>query len=262
MGFKLPRMIKYFPHDYFARNDIKCQALISDFGYEGYGLYVAIYEILHEQGGKIKKFPKLYEGLAFQLKVENEPFIKLIEALIKQYELLAQDDNYIWSNRVLKNLDEIKKKFELKSKAGRLGGLKSGNIKQKQSNDKAVLKQRLSKGEAKSTKYKYKYKYKNNILQSKDCEVFKSEDYFNTLIADNKKHVSLIGKYFKKRSLQFPNKKTAQKELKRWLKDAEYLSNYKTEEVERAYEYVSTQFPDKWNLSTMRKYIADPRIWN
>lgn len=123
-------MKNYFPHDYNARNDPKCSALINDFGYTGYGLYIAIIEIIHEQGGKIKKFPKLYDGLAFELKIEKEVFTKQIEAMLQQYELLLQDENYIWSNRILKNLENIKIKHEAKVNAGRIGGLKSGNIRQ------------------------------------------------------------------------------------------------------------------------------------
>ena len=46
--------------------------------------------------------------------------------MLHDYELLTQDDNFIWSNRVLRNIQEREAKFEAKSEAGRLGGIKSG----------------------------------------------------------------------------------------------------------------------------------------
>jgi len=146
----------YFPHDYNAKNDPKCQALINDFNYEGYGLYWRIIEIMHEQGGKIKKFPKLYDGLAYQFNIKKELLVKLIEAMLHEYELLLQDENYIWSNRVLRNIEERKQKYLLRSEAGRLGGLKSGKIRSK---TKQWLKQNeavVEANEAKERKRKEK----------------------------------------------------------------------------------------------------------
>jgi hypothetical protein len=122
----------YFQHDYNAHNDPKCSALINDYGMEGYGLYWAIVEILHGQGGKIKKFPKLYDGLAFGLFIKKEKLKDIIEALLHEYELLLEDEKYIWSERVIINLENRKKKNEQKSEAGRIGGLKSGVTRKNQ----------------------------------------------------------------------------------------------------------------------------------
>lgn len=122
----------YFPHDSNAHRDPKCSALINDFGVKGYGLYWAIIEILHEQReGKLEKFPKLYEGLAFQLKITKEELIKLLEALLQDYKLLEADEKHIWSNRVLRNLEERKVKYQIKVEAGRIGGVKSGESRRK-----------------------------------------------------------------------------------------------------------------------------------
>ena len=38
----------YFSHDANARNDIKIKAMMSRYGYEGYGMYWAIVEMLRE----------------------------------------------------------------------------------------------------------------------------------------------------------------------------------------------------------------------
>lgn len=117
----------YFSHDSNASSDPKCSALIHDFGMAGYGLYWAIIEILHQQkGGKLEKFPKLFDGLAHQLMVQKEQLMKQIEAMLHEYFLLHEDEKYIWSDRVLRNLDEKEEKRQIKVEAGRIGGIKSG----------------------------------------------------------------------------------------------------------------------------------------
>ena len=116
----------YFPHDQNSMNDPKCAALIKEMGLEGYGFFWAVTEILHEQGGKIEKFPKLFEGLAARMNTNIETVTKQIEALLNGYNLLKQDEKFIWSERVLRNLDERKEKYQKRASAGRLGGIESG----------------------------------------------------------------------------------------------------------------------------------------
>lgn len=131
----------YFSHDYNAHADPKCAALIQDFGMEGYGLYWAIIETLYEQGGKMKKFPKLYDGLAHHLKIEKTKLTKQIEAMLHEYELLVEDGKYLWSDRVLRNLKQREAKNEAKKIAGQKGGLISGKNRTLRSKSKQHFKQ-------------------------------------------------------------------------------------------------------------------------
>jgi len=126
----------YFPHDSNAIHDPKCAALINDHGMTGYGFYWMLIEVMHEQGGKIEKFPKLYDGLSHDFHCEKELAVKLIEALLNDYNLLQQDDKHIWSDRVLRNIGERKMKYDAKVEAGRLGGIKSGLTRSLQSKSK------------------------------------------------------------------------------------------------------------------------------
>lgn len=155
----------YFPHDYHAIKDPKCSALIKDFGMTGYGLYWCIIEIMHEQGGKLKKFPKLIEGIAFELRVETKQLQKQIEAMIQEYNLLQEDDNFIWSNRVLKNLEERQKKYLIKAEAGRLGGIKSGKSRRIMKQNEAVLEaNELKERKGKERKGKERKGNKNKVF--------------------------------------------------------------------------------------------------
>ena len=139
----------YFPHDSNASHDPKCAALIKEQGMFGYGIYWVLVEILHEQGGKIEKFPKLLDGLAYELKIEKEVIAKQIEALINDYKLLKENEKYIWSDRVIKNLKKRHAKYTIKSQAGRVGGLRSG-----ESRKKKLLEAELEANEQKERKGK------------------------------------------------------------------------------------------------------------
>jgi hypothetical protein len=176
----------YFQHDYHARKDPKCQALISEYGITAYGMYWSLIEIMHEQGGKIKKFPRLYEGLAFEFGIEKELLVKQIEAMLHDFELLVQDDDYIWSERVLFNLKEREAKKMLRVEAGKLGGIKSGVSRLNRSKSKQCLKQNEA-NEAKERKGK-EIKEKNiKTFLSDSVEVGLSELLFQKIISRNPK---------------------------------------------------------------------------
>ena len=155
----------YFQHDYNAHKDPKCSALINDLGTEGYGVYWALIEILHEQGGKLKKFPKLWDGIAFELRVEKDKLVKQIEAMVRDYELLVEDDNFIWSERVLRNFEERNNKYNLKAEAGRIGGIKSGISRKIMKQNEALLEanelNKIKENKIKENKIK-----ENNIIES------------------------------------------------------------------------------------------------
>ncbi len=155
----------YFSHDSNAHKDPKCSALINDWGYTGYGIYWAIIELLHEQGGKIKKFPKLINGLAFQFQVEIKYFKNLLEALLHDYELLKEDANFVWSNRVIRNLEKRMAKRQAKVDAGRIGGIKSGISRNKTLQDEAPLKaERSKRTKVKESKVKESNIYSDHVL--------------------------------------------------------------------------------------------------
>lgn len=151
----------YFPHDYHARYDPKICALIKDYGMEGYGLWWCIVEILHEQEGKIKKFPKMYEWLSHELKQNEALLEQIISSLICDYELLQQDKNYLWSDRVLNNIEFLRLKSLQRSVAGTLGGIKSGIKRSK-------MKQGLKQNEANEA----------NKIKGKDINTLEATSFF------------------------------------------------------------------------------------
>ncbi len=150
----------YFPHDSNASQDPKCSALLKDFGFRGYGIYWALIELLHEQGGRFTKFPKLLEGLAYTLTLPIKELETIITALINDYQLLKEDENYIWSDRVIRNLEKRNAKRQDKVDAGRKGGIISAMTRHKD-----LLEAPLKQNEPKESKVKEsKVKLKSDLL--------------------------------------------------------------------------------------------------
>jgi hypothetical protein len=154
----------YFQHDYNAHKDPRCGALLADYGAEGYGLYWALVEIMHQEGGRIEKFPKLFKGLAYQLSVGEEKLTEIVTAMIFDYQLFVEDDEHIWSERVLLNFEIRDEKKRKKVEAGRLGGVRSGISRSKPKQTEAPL-QKIEANEAKERKGKER---KRNKTTSKE----------------------------------------------------------------------------------------------
>jgi len=107
----------YFSHDYNAREDAKIQNMMSDMGWEGYGLYWVIIEKLAEAGGRLAI--KDTKGLSFALRVEEEKIILLRD----NYDLFCKDETSFWSNRLLVHIKKRSKISLIRQKLGRKGGL-------------------------------------------------------------------------------------------------------------------------------------------
>ena len=161
----------YFSHDSNARNDPKCSALIAEYGMEGYGLFWVLVEIFSEQENyKLEKFPKLYEAIAKQCSSTAEATRSTIEALINDFNLLCEDEKYIWSISLLRRMEEKENKRQVKVEAGRQGGLKSGFVRNQGKQNEAQPKQNeavLEANEPKESKVKER-KVKNIYIS--DCE--------------------------------------------------------------------------------------------
>lgn len=120
--------------------------LIKKFGMEGYGLWWCLIEILHEQGGKLEKFPNMYESLAHLLSSNSAQSAKLdvllkkiVHEAINGLGLLKENDKFIWSERVIRNIEAMAHKKAQKVEAGRIGGLRSGLVRNQSKQTEDVL---------------------------------------------------------------------------------------------------------------------------
>lgn len=143
----------YFSHDSNARNDEKMLELRADYGYEGYGLFWAIIEVMRDSSD-FKLSSEKINTLAIAVNYDAKKLTKFIEDCIKKYFLFAEKDGKYYSNRLLismKRKETVSKKM-------------SANAKQRYSKKDAIAEQGQSGSSA--LKEKKRKKNKNNIVFS------------------------------------------------------------------------------------------------
>jgi hypothetical protein len=109
----------YFSHDANARKDEKILTLLAEHGYEGYGLYWCLVEMMFEnQDTAISR--KLIKGIAYDLRVEITLLQKVITTCYNT-GLFQADKEKIWSNSLRRRKAEWMEKKERRSNAGKAG---------------------------------------------------------------------------------------------------------------------------------------------
>lgn len=98
----------YFPHDFNASTDPKLLKLRAKTGWGGYGIFWAILEQLRAVDGcKYKKDD--IDCLSLSLGLEIDYIDKIITLCIELC-LFDHDENYFWSNRMLRDFEYMKSK--------------------------------------------------------------------------------------------------------------------------------------------------------
>lgn len=140
----------YFSHDSNARHDPKILGLISQFGMEGYGRYWVIIEMLRDQENyQLKKSKYLFNALAMQMQCDSNAAHDFAYACINEHELLAENDEFIWSPSLKRRMENKDKKSEQAKKAAEArwkkgdndGDAKDSNDEQSGRNADAMLMQ-------------------------------------------------------------------------------------------------------------------------
>lgn len=128
----------YFQHDYGARNDPKLQELLVEHGVAGIGIFWCVIEQLYEQGGKLPH--KACRSIAFALHVDS----KLVESVVKDFDLFKHDARHFWSNSVIARLDR-RKEISDRRKTAAASRWKQCQEERVQSKEDANALQELSK---------------------------------------------------------------------------------------------------------------------
>jgi len=104
----------YFPHDYTARSDEKIIKLRRKYGWEGYGLYWGLIEML-ANSSEARLLISDIEDYAFEMRSECER----IKDIIFNFDLFKNDQKFFWSPRLVKFFKEREKKSELAKKSAK-----------------------------------------------------------------------------------------------------------------------------------------------
>ncbi|WP_168198412.1 DUF4373 domain-containing protein [Crassaminicella thermophila] len=108
----------YFSHDSNARHDPKILAMRSVYGSEGYGWYWILIETFREQENyKLKITKHVYNALAMQMQCNAEQAQCYVNDCINEFELFETDGDFIWSNSLLKRMQNKEEKSEKARKA-------------------------------------------------------------------------------------------------------------------------------------------------
>ena len=151
----------YFSHDSNAKDDPKILKLRMNLGWEGYGLFWGLIELLRNQPDY--RMQKHYMSIAFALHTDESK----IKSLVNDFDLFSQDQDLFWSESLLKRM-ELK---EEKSEKMRNAANKRWN---KDSDAKAMHKHSISNAEAMQLKEsKVKESKLNLIDEESHNEIFR-----------------------------------------------------------------------------------------
>lgn len=127
-GCKMSEQAYYFSHDWDAREDKKCVALIEQLGLEGYGIFWILIEILRMEADHTYPLT-LIPAIARKYNTTTEK----MKAVVLNYELFVIiDDKFFYSESLIYRLSL----HENKREQARLAGVKSGEIRRLQANER------------------------------------------------------------------------------------------------------------------------------
>ena len=117
----------YFSHDANALTDPKILAMRCDYGLEGYGLYWAIIEMMRNE----ETYRLNYSKNTFRaIKSLTNTIIEIEEYIndcINDYELFKVEDNKLFSNSLLRRMEDYDHKKTISRENGKKGGAPKGN---------------------------------------------------------------------------------------------------------------------------------------
>lgn len=125
----------WFKHDSNASHDPNIEYMRSVWGWEGYGWYWAIIETMRDLDGH--RFP--WKRLAVLTQRLGEKAEEFIGACIDEYDLFDSDEEFFWSESLLRRMDY--------HSAKQVAGKKGGSSKQTPSKPEANAKQELNNGD-------------------------------------------------------------------------------------------------------------------
>jgi len=159
----------YFNHDSAARNDYRIIKLRATLGYEGYGVFWAVLELLFTEENKI--CTSQYDILAYGL--QCDPII--LKQVIEDFDLFVIEDGCFYSRRLNNHIEEINNKSK-KAKESVSKRWNNTNVIRTY-NDSSTSKEEYNK-EKKSTLNKRIEDFKKSVHAIGDISKEDKNDFF------------------------------------------------------------------------------------
>lgn len=110
----------FFSHDCNARNDQKILELRSVYGYEGYGRFWALVEMMREEADyKIMLTEYVWNALALQLQCDSETAHKFVSDCIEKFHLFQSDGKAFWSTSLHRRMNVFDEKSSRRKEAAK-----------------------------------------------------------------------------------------------------------------------------------------------
>ncbi len=208
----------YFSHDANARQDEKVLMLRAEHGWEGYGIYWALVEMMFESTETRLHHGKI-RGIAVSYNIDITLLQSVINTCVTE-ELFVSDNDVFWSETLRKRKDKFIDLRQKKSEAGKKGMAKrwsnqqsdNGVITEDNGVNNGVITEYNKGKESKGKEKKEKKRYLQHVLL-KDSEYERlvndySKDLVDSKIDDLNNYIGSKGKQYKDHNLT----------LRGWLK--------------------------------------------
>lgn len=216
----------YFNHDSNARNDIRIIKLRSKLGYEGYGLFWAVLELLFAEENKL--CIEDYNSLAFGLQCDP----KILKQVIEDYDLFVIEDGCFYSRRLNNQIEQINSK----SKKAKDNVNKRWNKIQPNNNGNTSIS--INKEDKSKNINKRINEFKNSINQIPDISNEDKDNFFY--------YWSELNKSGTKQRFELQKTWDLKRRLSRWAN-----SNFNQNKKDK--------FPDYWDLQFSRKLTDESK---
>ena len=162
----------YFSHDSNSRNDIKLIKVRAIYGYEGYGIYFALIELLFSEGNKLCLDD--IETLAFGLQCKPD----ILKVIIMNFDLFIIEDNYFYSERLNNIIKEIESK-SIKASENAKKRWDNATAMQPHSDSNAIKVKESKLNKTKLNKIEDRiHEFKNSVYSHKDFDNEDKENFF------------------------------------------------------------------------------------
>jgi len=108
----------YYQHQFNKRNQSDIIKIRVKYGWEGYGLWTAIEEILFENGGRLES-ETIAEILTIQLNITEKAADEFLDFIVNKTELIQFGDNYYYSIDIKEELESTQKRINRAVNAGK-----------------------------------------------------------------------------------------------------------------------------------------------
>lgn len=181
----------YFSHDSNARHDPKILSLRTVYGSEGYGWYWIIVEMLREQEDyKLRIDKYIWNALAMQMQCDSNAAKQFASDCINEFGLFESDDEFFWSNSLLKRMNTKDEKSEKARKAAEARWNKSSN-----SNVSEDGKQSQSKRNADAMQPHMQEQSDRNAIKERKVKESKKNIYSEFVSMTEEEHKKLVEEY-------------------------------------------------------------------